>query len=223
MPVAEGSSRPRRSTAARRAVFASATAAGHVLAAVTTSLRVLPRTKPLHPRGVLVDARLEVSGSAPPSGAPLLDEPGSRPCVVRVSRAVGLPEPWPDVTGLAVRVPGAGGGELLFASTGTGRWTRFLLIPRTDRWSGAVTTLLPFRTRLGLTWLALRPTGRRGEYQLLCSARRGPWVPVGSLRLGVRSGTGDEIRFAPVQHVPLGLDIPPALARLRRPAYASAR
>jgi hypothetical protein len=48
---------------------------------------------------------------------------------VRQSRAVGLPSPAPDIFGLAVRVPTEGGrhGDLLFATTGLGRITRFTL------------------------------------------------------------------------------------------------
>ncbi|WP_153393014.1 hypothetical protein [Ornithinicoccus halotolerans] len=197
--------------------------AGRVLAAVSTSPRVLPRTKPLHPRGSLHEARLEVAGLPAPTGAPLLDGgPVARDCLVRVSRAVGLPEPWPDITGAAVRVSGADGGDLLFASTGTGRWTRFLLLPRSSRWSGTLTTLLPFRTRLGLTWLALRPTGRN-EYQLLCATQGGAWAVTGVLRIGRRIGTGDELRFGPVQEAPAGLVVPRPLALLRQPAYERAR
>src|SRR3712207_8796467 len=44
-------------------------------------------------------------------GAALLDQPGEHEGVVRLSRGAGLPEPLPDVEGLALRLPGLGVGR----------------------------------------------------------------------------------------------------------------
>jgi hypothetical protein len=53
------------------------------------------------------------------------------PVLVRQSRAVGLPPRVPDIFGLAVQVPTQDGRhvDLLLASTGVGRLTRFTLAP----------------------------------------------------------------------------------------------
>jgi len=79
------------------------------------------------------EAHVAVAGTAGEggTGAAWLDDAGEDDVVVRLSRAVGLPPPAPDVFGLALRVPTAGGryGDLLFASTGLGRLTRFTLTP----------------------------------------------------------------------------------------------
>ena len=42
-------------------------------------------------------------------GVPLFDEPGTREAIVRFSRGAGLPEPLPDILGIAVRVLDAHG------------------------------------------------------------------------------------------------------------------
>ena len=97
-------------------------AVGATLSATIRTMAALrPAAKPLHPEGVIVTGALERRGSAVSSGSAWLDEPGRDEVVVRVSRAIGLPDAVPDIHGLAVRVPTpAGVGDLLFASTGWG-------------------------------------------------------------------------------------------------------
>jgi hypothetical protein len=66
-----------------------------------------------HPYGTTHVATLTVSGGGD-WGAELLDRPAVHQGVVRLSRGAGLPEPLPDVEGLALRLPdlGVGGAPL---------------------------------------------------------------------------------------------------------------
>lgn len=74
---------------------------------------------------------------------------------------MGLPEPLPDVTGLALRF--AEGGALLFASTGTGPFTRRLLALRVP---GAVVRFDPLRPPVGLWWSDFWAAARGPAYAL---------------------------------------------------------
>ncbi len=114
-----------------RAAGAASSAGGQILRAVTEVIAARPAAKPLHPRGSVVRATLRRFGAEETSGAAWLDHAGEDEAWVRQSRAVGLPPPAPDISGLAVRVATGHGrhGDLLFASTGLGRLTRFTLIP----------------------------------------------------------------------------------------------
>ena len=77
--------------------------------------------------------RLVRTGSGEPSGVPWLDAVGEDEVLVRFSRAIGLPRALPDIHGIAMRVPAEDRfGDLLLASTGLGRLTRFVLTASHD-------------------------------------------------------------------------------------------
>lgn len=210
-------------------------AAGWALAAGINVLRALPRIKPLHPKGRLYAARLVIDVAWPESGVPFLAAAGSGDCAVRVSRAVGLPEPWPDIDGLALRL--GTGGDLLFAATGLGAWTRRVLRPHRFAGRHPMSTLLPLTCRLGRLDLAVRPVVPPGDghrdvrpavrpdrgWHLLSSLNGNDWVSRGALSLVSEVGTGDELRFDPVGAPPPGLDISEFWTRVRDPAYRLAR
>ena len=104
-------------------------AGGQALRAATSTLAAArPAAKPLHPQGSVVPGVIERYGSLR-TGAAWLDEAGRDDVLVRQSRAVGLPAVAPDIFGLAVRVllDEETHGDLLFASTGLGRVSRFTL------------------------------------------------------------------------------------------------
>lgn len=209
-------------TAARR----TASAAGGAVLATATRLTaaVRPVRKPLHPRGVVVRARLERGGVASPVGVPFLDEPGSDEVLVRLSRAAGLPEPLPDVHGLALRVPRADGGygDLLFATTGAGMLTRFLLTPSRTPGGRPMTTLLPYRAPAGPLLLGARMTGS-DRFSFSCAVGTGSWQEFGELDLS-GAGEGDPtISFDPVRNQLPGLQVPDWVKRLREPSYLQAR
>jgi hypothetical protein len=196
---------------------------GLTLAAMTRATAGLrPARKPLHPVGDLRTAHIRRHGSDARTGVGWLDDPGEEEAVVRVSRAIGLPDICPDIHGLAVRLgsPGAP-ADLLFASTGRGRASRFLLTAGWGPQDRPMTTLLPYRTSLGPVLLGAFPVAP-DAYELCWARGAGTWHLFGVLELGDPAPSG-EISFDPVRNRLRGLDQYPAVTRLREPAYRSAR
>ncbi|WP_152191027.1 hypothetical protein [Georgenia satyanarayanai] len=212
-------------TAAR----AAAAATGQVLGVALGALGRVRRGRSLHPRGTVHEAVLTVWGAERPWGVPLLDRAGEHRCVVRVSRAAGLPPPLPDARGLALRLEEPTGTvDLLVSTTGVGPLTRFVLIPRrTER--RPMTSLLPVRTPTGALQLRLTPVAPDGAARtwLLSAARgRGPWEPVGRLvatAQPVRPDPDPPLRFDPVRHLPAGVSQYPWVRLVRDPAYVRSR
>lgn len=203
----------------------AAAAGGSVLAGATrATAAVRPAAKPLHPRGDVVRARLDRHGLHPGVGVPFLDQAGTDQVLVRISRAVGLPGPLPDIHGLAVRVPLAGGdpGDLLLATTGRGRVTRFVLTPSRTPGGRPMTTLLPYRTPTGAVLLGAQVVDDR-HVTLSCAGWSGAWRRFGELTLAPGDVGDPEIDFDPVRHQVPGLEVPGWVSRLRAPAYRQAR
>lgn len=215
-------------TPGRRAGVADgiARAGGIALATATRALgAVRPAAKPLHPRGDVRRGSLTRHGLADPTGCRWLDEPGSDTVVARASRAAGLPAPLPDVHGLALQLHVDGvRGDLLFATTGRGRLTRYVLVPRLGP-AAPMTTLLPYRTPSGAVVLGLLPLDDDGDddrWRLVVARPRGRWRNVGHLAL-LDDVTLPDLSFDPVRHQLPQLDQYAFVTRLREPAYASAR
>lgn len=207
-----------------RAVRGGASAAGTALSATIRAVSALrPARKPLHPEGAVVAGVLDRRGSAVPTGSPWVDEPGRDEVVVRLSRAIGLPESVPDIHGLAMRVPMlAGEGDLLFASTGWGRVGRFVLTFGSDPQSRPMTTLLPYRTDEGPVLLGVRATEPQ-LYEMSWCRPRGEWHPFAELRLSGDQAPDQAISFDPVRNQLPGLTQYPWVRRLREPSYRTAR
>lgn len=227
---------------ATRAARVVATAAGGALAATTRAVAaVRPADKPLHPAGTVVRGVLtrHGAGSAPLTGVDLLDRAGQTQVTARLSRAVGLPRPVPDIWGLALRLQHEGEtGDLLFASTGWDGPLRYLLTPRREGSDRPLTTLLPYRTPTGAVVLGARslppapdeaPDDDHLQRWVLCWARGlGSWHAFAHLELDhpvadAVDGEDAPIEFDPVLHQVPGLAQYPALARLRRPSYRVAQ
>jgi len=208
------------------AARAASSAGGQVLRAATRVVAARPTAKPLHPRGSIVRGTLHRTGGRDRTGAPWLDLAGEDQVLVRHSRAVGLPPPAPDIFGLALRVPteGDGHGDLLFASTGLGRLTRFTLTPARSPYRRPLTTLLPYRTPAGAVLLS---AVFRDEttVALAWAVRLGAWHRFAELRL--HRDPADEadmpVSFDPVKNVLPGLETYDWVRRLREPAYLTAR
>jgi hypothetical protein len=121
--------------------------------AVEAGFRLLARLRgapALHPRGLTCAAELEVvTDGGEPWGVPWLDRVGLYEATVRLSRAAGLPRRLPDGLGLAVRVARADGPDrpldLLLTSSGRGRFTRRLPLPRADSLGGPYSSLVAYR------------------------------------------------------------------------------
>lgn len=199
---------------------------GQMLRAATRMIAARPATKPLHPRGSVVQGTLHRFGTQGLTGAGWLDRSGEDLVLVRQSRAIGLPPPVPDIHGLAIRVPTEGGrhGDLLFASTGLGRLTRFTLTAARSPLRRPLTTLLPYRTPVGAVLLSavFRDESR---VELAWAIRSGVWHPFADLSL--HTGPSDEadipVSFDPVRNVLPGLEPYDWVRRLREPSYATAR
>lgn len=189
--------------------------ATHVLSAVRTA------PKPLHPRGTVWNGEITRHGAGlVPTGVPWLDEPGHDDVIVRVSAAIGLPHGWPDIQGVAIHLPGQAGADLLFASTGAGQITRFMLRLVRPTARHVASTLLPYRGPRGPIMLAATQVEPE-QYALLRADGDGPWIGFGRLRLTERIDR--ELSFDPIRHPLPGLDNYAWVRRLRSPAYRTAR
>ena len=206
-------------------IRAASSTGGQVLRAATGLVAVRPADKPLHPRGSLLTGTLHRFGGEEPTGVAFLDDAGQDEVLVRLSRAVGLPSPVPDIFGLAIRVPIQGDrhGDLLFATTGLGRLTRFTLTPARTSRSRPMTTLLPYRTPAGPVVLSavLHDDG----VTLAWAIGAGGWRRFAVLSLDEEPvGDGDtRPSFDPIRHTLSGLDNYPWVRRLREPSYLAAR
>ena len=181
------------------------------------------RGKPMHPRGVVVDGVLERGCGPERFGVPWLDEPARDHVVVRLSRGAGLPEPLPDLLGLAVRIPD-GPVDLLLTSAATGPVLRLLPRPWRDT-ATSYGSVMGYRSDAGTLRLAALPDDDGARRFTLAAARgQGPWRPFGRLVLGApREPLDPDVRFDAVRNPPHGLVPDGPLARLRAPAYAAAR
>jgi hypothetical protein len=204
-----------------------ATALGRVLATLVSVLdRVRPADKPMHPRGVVLTARLRRHGGAG-TGAAHLDDAGDDAVLVRFSRSLGLPAPWPDVDGLALRVPTPGGvrahADVLMSTTGRGRLSRYALLPTTRPRSAFLSTLVPYRSPTGLVHLAARAVDEH-TWELGWARPRSPvWTAYAVLRLDDEPGRDLALSFDAVVAGPPGLVVPAWHRRVRGPSYAVAR
>jgi len=199
-------------------------AGGQFLRAATGVLAVRPSAKPLHPRGSVVLGTLRRFG-ATGSGSEWLDDQGEDRVVVRQSRAVGLPTGAPDVFGLALRVPnGEGEGDLLFATTGLGWVSRYLLTVARTPYGRPMTTLLPYETPNGPVILSAVFRGER-EVALSWAHGSGTWHPFAELSLDQEPVDEPDasVSFDPVRHALPGLATYDWVRRLREPSYATAR
>jgi hypothetical protein len=212
-------------TTITNALQPAARAAGTALGATTGALgHALHRVKPLHPEGELFRATItRVGARGLAAGVPWLETAGESPAIVRVSRAVGLPHPLPDIVGLAIRVdPSEHAADLLLASTGTGRLGRFVLRPHLPGRTGTLTSLLPYRTPAGPLLLAAAPAAH-GGFELQWALGTGAWRTFGLLHLGAPYDGDPPVSFDPVLHVLPGLAHYDWVRRLREPAYRTAR
>ena len=213
-------------------VRGAASAAGTALGVTFAVVAGLRRSKPLHPVGSVASAVLTVTPAVDRSGSPLLDEPGDHDCVVRASWAVGSGPELPDIEGLAMRVLDAGADarpvDILFASTGTGPLTRYVLAVRTPGGHAGQTTLLPVRSAGRPLELRLDPVDADSQpwptrYELSWAHGRGAWNLFGVLEVAWHGTADAPERFDPVANPLPGTCQYAAVAALREPAYHFAR
>lgn len=198
--------------------------AGGALAAGAGALgAVRQRVKPLHPQGQLRHATITRMSGPVPAGVPWLDSAGQDDATVRISRGIGLPDALPDVQGLAIRIAlGGAEADLLLASTGTGRLTRYVLTPTRRATGRSLTSLLPYRSPRGPLLLAAVPESEHA-FELRWAGPVGPWHTFGRLELGAPYGDDLQVSFDPIVNVLPGLSHYSWVRLLREPAYWTAR
>lgn len=194
-------------------------------AALAASVRLVAGArsaqKPLHPRGEYARGTLTRFGAGA-SGVRWIDTHGSDDVVVRMSRAVGLPQDWPDVHGIALRLQlPDGDADLLFANTGLGRLSRFFLTAAFGPDQRPYTTLLPYRAPKGPVVLGIQPEGN-GSYRLMRAYGIKPWDTFGRLVLD-RPYDGPALAFDPMLAPVPGLTPYAWVRALRRPSYRAAQ
>lgn len=171
----------------------------------------------LHPRGDVWTGTVLRHGLTPATGVPWIDTPGQDSALVRLSRGAGLPPPWPDVLGLALRVRSPGGDPWdLLLSTTLGRRVPW---PRRAPERGVHSSIAAFRAPAGPLLVGARFRG--GRFLLAAAAPRGPWRPFAELLL--HEPVDVEVTFEPVLNPLTGLVVPEVWRRLREPAYAGSR
>ena len=196
-----------------------------IAAAVAVLARARRADKPMHPRGEVLAGRLRLLGGAG-TGAAFLDQRAEHDVLLRFSRSAGLPTPWPDVNGLAVRVPGGEAthpyADLLMSTTGTGRLGRYVLVPTVRGRGGFLGTLVPYRTPTGPVHLGAREVGAT-TWELVWARPRSAWRAYALLELGDAVGTDSALSFDAVVAAPPGLEVYGWHRAVRGPGYAAAR
>lgn len=219
---------------------------GTASAAVLSAASAWRHARSFHPRGRTFRARLRIAGAARFAGS-VLGDAGEYGGVVRFSRGAGVPEPLPDMLGLALRLTdadGAGGlQDLLMLSSVPVVGGRNVIVPQTDYGTCFYSSI----DRLGVaghtTVLGARPvvTGSPGSlarlddlataiargqvaFEVAVASPLGPWTPVGTLTPGdeVPGAESEALRFSPF-HAAGGVEPVGAVNALRRLAYAGSQ
>lgn len=205
---------------------------GVALGAAALVAGLARRDKPLHPIGREGTGDLTVTDPLPDLGVDALARVGTHPCTLRWSRSMGLPEGWPDIEGMALRLPtgGSDGGvaDVLLASTGTHGLPRYLLLLRANGRFGHQTSLLPVRTPAGPATFMIAPDAEPvgglppAAYTLHVALGAGDWVRVGRIEITWSERDTTE-RFDPLTNQLAGTEQYPFVLALREPPYAAAR
>jgi hypothetical protein len=105
------------------------------------------RKRSLHPIGQAYEARFVVPGGGA-TGVDLFDTPGTHDAIVRFSRGAGLPEPVPDILGIAVRVLDAHGEgahqDFLLATSADLPVAHHLLLPARSFFDRTFSSILTY-------------------------------------------------------------------------------
>ncbi|HEX2850483.1 MAG TPA: hypothetical protein VHN98_08010 [Acidimicrobiales bacterium] len=164
--------------------------AGRVASLAFGALSALRGRRVFHPKGVARLATFDTTDFAARGrwGAALLDEAARRRAVVRVSRGIGLPEPLPDVLGVAIRVEDAPGGVdhdiLMVTAAGRAPLVRRLLVPALRPVARPYSTLTPYQTGTGLHILLGAHIASPDRIVVEAARIGGPWEPVATVDLG---------------------------------------
>src|SRR3954454_16525875 len=227
-----------------------------VTAAAMRTGSTLRSARIFHPEGVAyratIDIRPEASpsggGGTQPTGVRLLDQPDSYAGLVRFSRGGSLPEPLPDVLGIAVRIEDAHGPgqdqDILVGSSFEAPLARQLLLPAVAFRGSTLSSVLPYRLgELGTVLLGARLRSAEGRalahlpdleqaieagnlrLALRYASRWGAWHSFADVRIGERlpAEESDELSFNVDENTGGGLAPQGWWQALRRHAYAASQ
>jgi hypothetical protein len=193
---------------------------GVAAAALFATTSAIRRARTFHPVGDGFHATLEVGGTGR-HGAPFLDTPARYEAVVRLSRGAGLPEPLPDILGVAVRVLDAFGPgrhlDLLMVTSGRRPILRHLFLPSLGFEDDQFSSVLPYRVgddhvvfgarfvgidtgrHVRLDGIGRRVATNAVQLVIEVASIRGPWREVGVVRLGEQMADtqAESLRFDP--------------------------
>jgi hypothetical protein len=206
-----------------------------------------------HPDGIAHRATITIRPTTeepgtPRLGVPLLDEPGTHTGIVRFSRGASLPEPLPDVLGLAIRISDAHGPgqdqDVLVASSLEIPLGRQLLVPNVTFRGTSLSSVLPYRLGTGGTfWLGAQILDRDGaplvrlaqlrraiaadelDLTLRYAHRFGSWRTFADVELGdqLSGAEADALGFNVDENTGGGITPAGWLQALRRHAYAASQ
>ncbi|MFC7615693.1 hypothetical protein ACFQV2_21535 [Actinokineospora soli] len=158
--------------------------------------------------------------------------PDAADVLVRMSKGAGTPGAWPDVLGLAVRVPAEPPVDLLLSTVGPFRvpW------PRKGWGRGRYDAILPYRLRGRLVWIsarvegdvesshvALREHARRG-FRVLIAVSGWFGAPKPAALLAMQPSAEEVDWFDPMRHHHPDLrPVPRLVTAIRERAYAASR
>jgi hypothetical protein len=211
-----------------------------VVSGVFTRVARWRAARAFHPRGMLFDARVTLTGRESAT-ATALGGTGERAALVRLSKGAGTPGALPDLLGVAVRTEVDGHVlDVLFTSAGVRGPARRFLAPSTGWGRAPYTTLLPYAAAGSRVVLGLEPDApeRPGDadpasaraavavaplgFTLTERERGGPLRPIG--RLVLEAARADEpVAFDPMRNAHPQLHPAAPLRRLRSWAYAGSR
>ncbi|HEX8053535.1 MAG TPA: hypothetical protein VF517_11130 [Thermoleophilaceae bacterium] len=186
-------------------------------ASVFRTLSSLRGKRAFHPHGLVFEAEFEPYLRSSPTGVEILDG-GPRRALVRCSRALGFPEPAPDILGFAIRFTDAYGAgrhqDLLCVTSIDAPVGHHALIPATGFFTRPYSTLLAYRLPEGVRLFGVLPIGSGPALgprleQIAEAARRG--TATFELALAPLSG-----RFDGVGTIQLGDQLPPEQGELLR-------
>lgn len=227
---------------ARRPAALSALSAQAALEAAFAWAARRRQARAFHPVGLVLHGQARLHGDA--TGVPYLDGGATAAVVVRLSKGAGTPGRLPDVLGIAVRFPDAGGDgcplDLLVSSSAGPPGLRHLVFPSRS-WQATYSSVMPYvaagRLRLvgmrfegeqvrlpsGLPELAAALATRPLRLSLSLAPVLGRWAPFATVDLPAQTGVDTTgVRWDPA-HAVTGLRAWGPLEGARRAAYAGSR
>jgi hypothetical protein len=189
-------------------------------AGIFQALSALRGKRSFHPDGLVFESTFTPYVQPHETGIDVLDG-GERQVLVRCSRALGLPEPAPDILGFTVRFPDAYGPgrhqDLLSVTSWDSPIAHHALVPATGFFERPYSTLLAYRLPQGVRLFGVVPVGHgpaigprleqiaeaaaggTATFELAISPLMGRFSGVGTIRLGEQlpPAQGERLRFNP--------------------------